>query len=234
MFSGRVDVANAEVLIREPRIVFGDLNGTIAFDGRRVLFDSFAGTANGGPLVLDGGFLLSGARAVGGALTLQVQGAALEYPRGLQSESDALLIIRPDATGWSLTGDVIVARSVFNEPISIAALAAARQTRPPRPPGQESSLEQLHLNFFVATQEDLRVDNNYARLEAAAAIRVMGTADEPALGGRVTLREGGEVYLAGPHVPRRPAAASRSPIRAASSPSSTSSCRRASAAPTSC
>ena len=173
VFSGRVDVDNAEVLIREPRIVFGDLKGTIAFDGRRVLFDSFAGTANGGPLVIDGGFLLSGARAVGGALTLQVQGAALEYPRGLQSESDALLIIRPDATGWSLTGDVIVARSVFNEPISIAALAAARQTRPPRPPGQEGSLEQLHLNFLVATQEDLRVDNNYARLEASAAIRVM-------------------------------------------------------------
>jgi outer membrane protein assembly complex protein YaeT len=197
VFSGRVDVANAEVLIREPRIVLGDLNGTVAFDGRRVIFDNFRGTANGGPLVLDGGFLLAGTRAVGGVLSLQMQGAALDYPRGLQSESDALLTLRPDPTGWTLTGDVRVVRSVFSEPISIAALAAARQTRPPTPPGEESNLERLQLNVFVTTQEDLRVDNNYARLEAGAAVRVLGSADEPVLGGRVTLREGGEVYLAG-------------------------------------
>jgi len=197
VFNGRVDVTDSEVLIREPRIVLGDLKGTIAFDGRRVLFDSFNGTANGGALVLDGGFLLAGAHAVGGALTLQMQGAALEYPRALQSESDAILTLRPDATGWSLTGDVIVARSVFNQAISIAALAAARQTRAPRPPGEVGSLDQLHLNVSVSTQEDLRVDNNYARLEAGGAVRVLGTAEEPILGGRITLREGGEVYLAG-------------------------------------
>jgi outer membrane protein assembly complex protein YaeT len=197
VFSGRVDVADAEVLIRDPRIVLGDLKGTIAFDGRRVLFDSFTGTANGGALVLDGGFLLAGVRPVGGALTMQMQGAALEYPRGLQSENDALLILRPEGDRWTLTGDVIVARSVFNQPISIAALAAARQTRAPKPPGGPRALDELHLNIDVTTQEDLRVDNNYARLEAGAAVRLRGTVDEPGLDGRITLREGGEVYLAG-------------------------------------
>lgn len=197
VFSGRVDVADTEVLIQEPRIVLGDLKGTVAFDGRRVLFDSFTGTANGGALVLDGGFLLAGVRPVGGALTMQMQGAALEYPRGLQSESDALIILRPEADRWTLTGDVIVARSVFNEPISIAALAASRQTRAPRPPGEQRSLDELHLNIFLTTQEDLRIDNNYARIEAGAAVRLTGTADEPGLAGRVTLREGGEVYVAG-------------------------------------
>jgi outer membrane protein assembly complex protein YaeT len=197
VFSGRVDVADTEVLIREPRIVLADLDGTIAFDGQRVLFDSFSGTANGGELVVEGGFLLTGARATGGALTVQVLRAALEYPQGLQSESDALLTLRPEETGWNLTGDVIVDRSVFNEPISIAALAAARQTRAPSPPDEEGRLHDLRLNVFVTTREDLRVDNNYARLEAGAAVRLVGPADQPILGGRVTLREGGEVYLAG-------------------------------------
>jgi outer membrane protein assembly complex protein YaeT len=197
VFSGRVDVANTEVLIREPRIVLADLNGTIAFDGRRVLFDSFSGTANGGELILEGGFLLTGTRPTGGALTVQVLRAALEYPEGLQSESDALLTLRPDETGWALTGDVIVDRSVFNEPISIAALAASRQTRAPTPPDEEGRLHDLRLNVFVTTREDLRVNNNYARLEAGAAIRLVGPADQPIVAGRVTLREGGEVYLAG-------------------------------------
>ncbi len=197
VFSGRVDIADTEVLIREPRIVLGDLKGTIALDGHRLLFDSFAGTVNGGALNVEGGFVLSGFRPETGGMTMQVQGAALEYPGGLQSESDALVTLRPDATGWSLTGDVIVVRSVFNEPISFAALAAARRTRAPSPAGDRGALEKLHLNVFVGTQEDLRVDNNYARLEAGGAIRLFGSAEEPIVGGRVDLREGGEVYLAG-------------------------------------
>ncbi len=40
--------------------MLGDLKGTVAFDGQRVLFDSFHGTANGGDLILEGGFLLHG------------------------------------------------------------------------------------------------------------------------------------------------------------------------------
>ncbi len=41
------------------------LNGTIALDGRRVVFDSLTGALNGGALTLDGGFLLEGFRRDG-------------------------------------------------------------------------------------------------------------------------------------------------------------------------
>ncbi len=48
IFNGRIDIAGAEVAIREPRIVISDLNGTIALDGQRVVFDNLSGSANGG------------------------------------------------------------------------------------------------------------------------------------------------------------------------------------------
>jgi outer membrane protein assembly complex protein YaeT len=197
VLSGRVDVAGAEVLIREPRIVISELNGTIALDGKRLLFDGLTGSANGGVLTLDGGFLLEGFTPASGALTAQFQGAAFEFPEGLQSEADALLILRPEASTWSLTGEVRVERSVYNRSISLPALVAARRTRAPSAGGPESWGDRLRLNLFVFTQQDLRLDNNYGRLEAGAALRVIGTVAEPALSGRVTLREGGEVYLAG-------------------------------------
>ena len=197
VFNGRIDVAGAELALREPRVVVSEVNGTIALDGQRVLFDSLRGSLNGGQLNLDGGFLLEGFVPTRGGLTVVVDGAALEYPEDLQSEADALVTLTPSATGWTLTGDINVERSVYNETISLPALIAARRGRVPVAPGEASWGERLRLNLFVSTLQDLRIDNNYGRLEAGAALRVLGTVDDPILSGRITLREGGEVYLAG-------------------------------------
>ncbi|MGH9174089.1 MAG: translocation/assembly module TamB domain-containing protein, partial [Vicinamibacterales bacterium] len=160
-------------------------------------FDALRGSANGGLLTLDGGFLLEGFTPATGGLTLVIDGAALEYPQGLQSEADALVTLRPSPTGWSLTGDINVERSVYNETISLPALIAGQRARTPAAGGEDTWGERLRLNLFVSTQQDLRIDNNYGRLEAGAALRVIGTVAEPVVAGRVTLREGGEVYLAG-------------------------------------
>ncbi|HXG87285.1 MAG TPA: translocation/assembly module TamB domain-containing protein [Vicinamibacterales bacterium] len=197
LFNGRIDIVDAEVALREPRIIVSDLNGTIALDGRRVLFDSLMGSANGGALILDGGFLLKGFTPTAGGLTIQIQSAAVEYPPGLQSEADVLVTLQPTATDWALTGDIRVARSAFTETISLAALIAARRASAPAMAGEEGWGERLRLNLDVSTTEDLRIDNNYGRIEAGAALRVRGTVGDPALDGRITLREGGEVYLAG-------------------------------------
>jgi outer membrane protein insertion porin family len=197
VFNGRIDVANGEVAIREPRIVIAELAGTIAFDGHRVLFDSLRGVANGGNLLVDGGFLLEGYRPTTGGVTVQLERGALEYPEGLQTEASALVTLRPSPTGWSLAGDVLVERSVYNETLSLPALLAARRSRAPTAASAATWTEDLRLNLFVVTQQDLVLDNNYGRLEAGAAVRVIGTAADPILAGRITLREGGEVYLGG-------------------------------------
>jgi outer membrane protein insertion porin family len=197
VFNGRVDVAGAEVAIREPRVVVSDLSGTIALDGQRVVFDAFNGTANGGRLQLDGGFLLEGFTPASGGLVMVIERAALEYPEGLQSEANAIVTLRPGAPAWSLTGEISVERSAYTDPISVAALIAARGTRAPVAGGEDSWLDQLRLNLWVTTVQDLLVDNNYGRFEVGGALRVSGTATQPVLAGRLTLAEGGEMYLAG-------------------------------------
>jgi outer membrane protein assembly complex protein YaeT len=197
VFNGRIDVSRAEVALREPRVVIADLNGTIAMDGQRVVFDAFEGTANGGRVTLDGGFLLEGFRAARGALVFVIERAAVEYPQGLQSEANAILTLRPGPPDWSLTGEISVERSAYTQPISVAALLAARRSRPPSTGDGDNWVEQLRLNLWVTTVQDLAVDNNYGRFEVAGAVRVIGTVADPVLSGRLTLNEGGEVYLAG-------------------------------------
>ncbi|MFN2446988.1 MAG: translocation/assembly module TamB domain-containing protein, partial [Vicinamibacterales bacterium] len=195
---GRVDLQDAGLAIRDPRIVIGQVNGAIVLDGRSINFDGVTGTANGGDLSLDGRLTLEGASIAGGQLVAQLQRVALEFPDDLQSEASALLILTPEKEGWVLGGDVRIERSAYTEPVSIAALAAARRSRPPTAAENGPSWrDALRLNLFVVTEEDLRIDNNYGRIEAGAAIRVVGTAATPGLTGRVTLREGGQIHIAG-------------------------------------
>jgi outer membrane protein insertion porin family len=197
VFNGRIDIAGAEVAIREPRIVISELSGTVALDGQRVVFDAFNGTANGGRLQLDGGFLLEGFTPASGGLVMVIERAALEYPDGLQSEANAIVTLRPGEPAWNLTGEISVERSAYTDPISVAALIAARGTRAPVAGGDDSWLDQLRLNLWVTTLQELIVDNNYGRFEVGGALRVSGTATQPVLAGRLTLAEGGEMYLAG-------------------------------------
>jgi outer membrane protein assembly complex protein YaeT len=57
-------------------------------------------------------------------------------------------------------------------------------------------LSRLRYNLPVRTVNPLVVDNNLARLSATANLRLVGTYYRPSVTGRLTLEEGGELYLA--------------------------------------
>ena len=51
------------------------------------------------------------------------------------------------------------------------------------------------LDVRVITDEDLVIDNNVAKAQLGADLRVINVASMPALSGRAELREGGRLYL---------------------------------------
>lgn len=197
--TGRLELKDASLAIRDPRILIGQVNGPIVWERGAISVDGVTGVANGGDLSLHGRLTLDGTSIAGGQVVAQLQRVALEFPQDLQSEISGLITLTPDKSEWVLGGDVRIDRSAYTEPVSLAALITRRQ--PSRPPvvRQEgpSLAERLRLNVSVVTAEDLRIDNNYGRLEAGAAFRLVGTADRPGLTGRVDVREGGQFYLAG-------------------------------------
>ncbi len=196
LLDGQVMLQNAEVAIAEPRLVLSELNGPILLDGQRVVLDGVRGLANGGALALDGSLEVAGMAVVGGAVNIQAQGVAIELIRGLRSELDALVTYRPDPKAPSITGDIRVVQSAYTETITLAALAR-RATLPVSPMADRPYLDRIRLNLAVTTSDDMTVDNNYGRLEAGASLRIVGTAAAPGMDGRITLREGGEIFVAG-------------------------------------
>jgi outer membrane protein assembly factor BamA/autotransporter translocation and assembly factor TamB len=195
--SGTITLADAEIALSSPRLVISELSGPIVLSANRIDLRGLNGSANGGTLTIDGGFLLRGTAIADGEVYVQAAGLAVEYPAGLRSEVDALLIYNVKAATPVLSGDVRVQRAAYTQPISLAALARGGNSGVVRTLNQESALEQLRLNIDVTTVEDIRVDNNYGRLEGSAQLRIVGTAAQPGMSGQVTLREGGQIYAVG-------------------------------------
>ena len=198
LLDGRIVLDNAEVAVAEPRVVLSELTGPIVLDGQLAVFDGVRGLANGGALALDGTIEFEGMTLSGGELNIQAQGVALELPRGLRSELDALVTFRPDPKSPSITGDIRIVQSAYTETITLAALA--RQAALPVTPSlnvERPYLDRLQMNLAITTTEEIIVDNNYGRLAADANVRLTGTVAQPGMDGRITLREGGQIYLAG-------------------------------------
>jgi outer membrane protein insertion porin family len=198
LLDGRITLDGAEIAISEPRVVLSELSGPIVLDSQLVVFDGVRGLANGGALAVDGSLEFDAMALSGGTLNIQAQGVAIEIPKGLRSELDALVTFRPDPRSPSLTGDIRVVQSAYTETITIAALA--RQAAVPvvaGPAVERPYLDRLQMNLALTTTEDVIVDNNYGRLAAGANVRIIGTVAEPGMDGRITLREGGQIYLAG-------------------------------------
>jgi outer membrane protein assembly factor BamA/autotransporter translocation and assembly factor TamB len=198
LLDGRITLDGAEVAVADPRLLLSDLTGAIELKGTNVEFNGVRGLANGGALTLDGSLVVEGMTLSGGALNILAQGVAIEIPKGLRSELNALLTFRPDPRTPTLTGDISIAQGAYTETITLAALARQAAFAVPVAAAAESPLlDRLQLNLAVTTTDDIVVDNNYGRLAAEVGVRVVGTVAQPGMDGRVTLQEGGEIFLAG-------------------------------------
>ncbi|MDP6605976.1 MAG: translocation/assembly module TamB domain-containing protein, partial [Dehalococcoidia bacterium] len=135
-----------------------------------------------------------------GSLSIVGRGLAMNIPEGLRSEVDTDLTLALSDDGPALSGGVTVLRGGFRQPLSLTSglLAALRAPRMSALIDEEpSALDELALNARFTTAEDIVVTNNYADLELGADVALIGTLGRPSLAGRVQIREGGEIFLAG-------------------------------------
>ncbi|MBI4485575.1 MAG: translocation/assembly module TamB domain-containing protein, partial [Acidobacteria bacterium] len=91
-----------------------------------------------------------------------------------------------------------VLRGSYRRPISLVGqllsqveVASATRVEPAR------LLDRIRLSISVVSSDGIVIDNNYGRLEIESGLKVTGTPAQPALAGRLTIGEGGAVFLAG-------------------------------------
>jgi outer membrane protein assembly complex protein YaeT len=197
--AGDIEVVGGELRIEAPPIAASDVDGVISVASDWMATISLEGTINGGAATLAGSVGLEDVANPSGSATLTARNVTLDFPDGFQTESNADLMLTLGEAESTVTGRIDVLSGIYREPIIVSrGLLTGFGRRELTTATTESTfLTSLRLDVAIATVEDILVDNNYARLNAAANLRIQGTADRPVPLGRVDVVPDGEIYLAG-------------------------------------
>ncbi len=188
VLQGRLEVKDTFVSHNDFPSGLSDLNGVLLFDRNRILIESLSGTTGGGNIALtgsatyqDGVYLLDfGATA---------QGVRLRYPPGVSSTANADLRLSGSTNSATLTGNVVVTKLAVTPGFDFGAyIERSRQTI--LLTKSDSLQSRLKLDVHVVTTPELQMQTAIARLSGNADLRVRGTAERPAILGRVEVLEG--------------------------------------------
>jgi len=204
---GAVALADGEVRLIDPRVVINGLTAQASLTRSELTLRELNGSINGGALTGSGSVAYEAQNGATAHLAADIRDMALDFPAGLRSELDAMLqfdAISPTgdaAPSGRLSGSITVLRSSYREPLAVVgglltALRARRVAASGGAPEEQSAfLKQLALDVGVVTDEDIIVDNNYARAQLGGDLNLIGTAAAPALSGRAVLREDGQLFV---------------------------------------
>ena len=195
---GFLDIQDGRMRRSDPAIFLEQFNGRIKFLQDRVEIDGITGVLNGGRLVVNGkaGFKAMEFHDV--ALNLRAVNSAIEFPDGLRSVVSGDFRLTSREEDYLLAGAVLVIDSRYTDDFNVgSSLSRIFRKDAARDLFQESSpyLKQLSLNVSLRTQKNLIIDNNIAKSQATANIKLSGTADRPSLAGRMNLADGGELFF---------------------------------------
>jgi translocation and assembly module TamB len=185
---GRLEVKNTFVSHNDFPSGLSDLNGALSFDGNRVQIDRLSGTTGGGVIALSGT-----ATYQSGALLLDLgataQDVRLRYPPGVSSTANANLRLTGSTNAALLSGDVVVTKLAITPGFDFGAYI--ERNRQSIVLTQSDNLQsRLKLDVHVATTPELQMQTAIARLSGNADLRLRGTAERPAILGRVEVLEG--------------------------------------------
>jgi outer membrane protein assembly complex protein YaeT len=200
LVDGRMTIADGGLVVRDPRFAATDVQGTVTFARDALEIEKLTAIANGGTLQITGGLQYPKLTLANGSIAIRGRGLAVEAPEDLRSEVDTDLQLQIAGSVATLRGTLTVLRGSYREPISLAAqLLTGVETLPATPAARTAPglIDRINLDIDVKTAEEVVVDNNYAQIDLAANLRIVGTIDEPVPTGRLTIEEGGEVYLGG-------------------------------------
>jgi hypothetical protein len=197
-FSGKATISDGRIRhFLMPRSL-DQINGTLSFDVGGVRLDGVTATLGGGSVTFGGRIPLEG--FVPGELNLTAvgEGMRINYPEGFRSEIDADLTLRGSLQSPLLTGTVSVRDAVYERRFETTPNLFEFGGRT-LAVGAPATTSVVPLRFDIqidAPPGSLRIQNNVARLEAEADLRLQGTYDRPQLSGRAEINRG-DVVLEG-------------------------------------
>jgi outer membrane protein assembly complex protein YaeT len=191
LLGGSFDLKDGRFMLATPPFIAENLRAHAEFTGNRATLTGLSGQLNGGQVTAEAGFAFNRDGVQDLRLKIKATNFFLDYPKGLRTASNLDLEARSEGISFLIGGTAQILEGQHREAINLQTLKAG----PSSAAGQNPLLERIRLNIQIRTTSPLRVDNNLARVDANADLRLAGTASHPALLGSLELDEGGRVYI---------------------------------------
>src|SRR5262249_53926442 len=151
-----------------------------------------SGEVNGGNLEASGSVTLGNGSISDVDLQVSVNGFAYDAPLDLRSLSDMTIRLTRRGDEFLVAGQGTITEAGLTADINFdeglfAAIKAPRTVDLTR--ARNPLLDRVRFNIEVDTATPVLIENNLARAEIDADLRVVGTPYEPGLTGRMTLAE---------------------------------------------
>jgi outer membrane protein assembly factor BamA/autotransporter translocation and assembly factor TamB len=195
---GFVTLEDVVVAVDEPEIVAEQLNARVELSGDRLTLTALSALVNGGTLTGSGGLAYRNGAFEDVNVELNTKDFAFDAPLDLRSLSDGTIVVTERGDDLLVSGKVLIREAGLTGDINFdtGLLATLDQPRSLDLTEERNPLlERVAFNVQVQTTSPILVDNNLARAEVRANLRLLGSPYETGLTGTLTVAEGGEITL---------------------------------------
>lgn len=196
--SGFLETRQSQFNLRSPNLQAENLDVLLRLASGRIRVEEFSGNLNGGNLMVGGTIDYAATSLKELDLDISMKEIFLNIPEGLKTSVSAELQIQSPEDSILIAGDARILEGTYRDRIELGGEFLRRLTadEPLELAGEPSPfLSRIRYNVDITAEDPILVDNNLAKVAAEANLKLVGTYYRPALAGRVTLEESGEIYL---------------------------------------
>ena len=187
--NGNVKFLNVNAAVNGVPNGLSDMNGTLAFNGDRLVVQALTATTGGGQLKLAGFMtyrngLYADLTAEGDAVRVRLY--------GLSGTANANLRLQGGPQSLLLSGTALLTRFGVGPDVDFAAFASSGGVS--APPDPTAASNKIRLDLHVTSSPQLDFQNSYAKLAGTVDLTVRGTVADPTVLGRIQITDGSATF----------------------------------------
>ena len=187
---GKVELQNANLSLKTFPNGLSNANGVILFTGDRATIQRVTAESGGGKVTITG-FATQRGNITDLHLDVAADQVRLRYPEGVSTLANAKLTWVGTSQRSLVSGTVTILRTGFTPRTDFASILAS-STQPVRVPATQTGLlGGVNFDIQIETSPGVLVQSELAQqVQADANLRLRGTANNPALLGRINITQG--------------------------------------------
>lgn len=165
------------------------------FNERQVILENLQGRLGGGDFHITGKAALAGFKAEDFGFLLEVKKVRMDVSKDLAATFDGELFFQKKGPEQTLKGELSIKNAVYDKKLELKQLILDLiKKRENRLSEETPVIGRTKINIHFYGKEEIRIENNLARIPLVIDLFVKGSFDEPQVIGRVDLSNG-EIYF---------------------------------------